>query len=88
MDATTTLFQRHGWDIHALCAAGAAGAGQTGSIPAGSKRGNRRRKNIVALCVRYSYHGFMAFWTAAKRYGCINPSSQLEAALNARTVAM
>ena len=70
------------------CPAPQARLRQTGSIPAGSKRGNRRRKNIVALSVRYSYHGFMTFWTAAKRYGCLNPSSQLEAALNARTVAM
>jgi len=45
-------------------------------------------KNIVALSVRYSYHGFMTFWTAAKRNGYINPSSQLEAALSTRTVAM
>jgi hypothetical protein len=38
--------------------------------------------------VRYSYHGFMTFWTVSKRSGYINPSSQLEAALNTRTVAM
>jgi hypothetical protein len=50
--------------------------------------GNRQLKNIVALSVLYSYHGFMTFWTAAKRAGYINPSSQLEAALSTRTVAM
>ena len=33
MDATTTLFQRHGWDIHALCAAGMAGAGRDQEPP-------------------------------------------------------
>jgi hypothetical protein len=43
--------------------------------------GNRQRENIVALSVRYSYHGSMTFWVATKRCGHINPLSQLKAAL-------
>jgi hypothetical protein len=35
VDATSTLFQRHGWDIHALSAAGAAIAQALGTPPAG-----------------------------------------------------
>ena len=53
------------------------GAGQANYQP-----GNRQRENIVALAVRYSYHGSMMFRAAAKRYGCITPLSQLKAALS------
>ena len=42
---------------------------------------NRQRENVVALSVRYSYHGSMTFWAATKRCGHINPLSQLKAAL-------
>ena len=59
-----------------------------GGRPVDGSIGNMQLKNIVALSVDYSYHGFMTFWTAVKRAGYIDPSSQLKAALSIRTVAM
>ena len=48
--------------------------------------GNKQRENTVALSMRYSYHGSMTFWAAAKRYGCSNPLSQLNTVLCAGVV--
>jgi len=48
--------------------------------------GNKQRENTVALSMCYSYHGSMTFSTAAKRYGCGTPLSQLKAALCAGVV--